>query len=138
MKASRESQNLSLKEVIEGTKIREHLLKAIEEDRYEIIKYPAYLKGFLKSYAKFIGLNPDDVVSDYQKYLETMIPLRAVPWDIPESHIPVYYFPWKEGIIAHTSSSSSTFPASTERGVKYGQSRCKGIPSVLWERDQIG
>jgi cytoskeletal protein RodZ len=34
------------------------------------------LKGFLKSYAKFLGLNPDDVVSGYQKYLETMIPLR--------------------------------------------------------------
>jgi cytoskeleton protein RodZ len=73
LKASRESQNLSLKEVSERTKIREHLPRAIEEDRYEILKYPAYLKGFLKTYAKSLGLNPDDVVGGYQKYLESMI-----------------------------------------------------------------
>ena len=73
LKASRESQNLSLKEVSERTKIREHILKAIEEDRYEILKYPAYLKGFLKTYAKFLGLNPEDIVRGYQKYLESMI-----------------------------------------------------------------
>jgi len=73
LKASRESQNLSLKEVSESTKIREPLLMAIEEDRYEIIKYPAYLKGFLKTYAKYLGLNPDDIVRGYQKFLESMI-----------------------------------------------------------------
>jgi cytoskeletal protein RodZ len=76
LKASRESQNLSLKEVSEGTKIREHLLRAIEEDRYEILKYPAYLKGFLKTYAKYLGLNPDDIVRDYQKFLESMVLLK--------------------------------------------------------------
>ena len=73
LKASRESQNLSLKEISERTKIREHFLKAIEEDRYEILKYPAYLKGFLKTYTKYLGLNPDDIVRGYQKYLESMI-----------------------------------------------------------------
>ena len=76
LKASRESRNLSLKEVSKSTKIREHLLKAIEEDRYEILKYPAYLKGFLKTYAKYLGLNPDDIVRGYQKYLESMILLK--------------------------------------------------------------
>ena len=76
MKASRESRNLTLKEVSESTRIREHLLKAIEEDRYEILKYPAYLKGFLKTYAKYLSLNPDDIVRGYQKYLESMILLK--------------------------------------------------------------
>ena len=83
LKASRESQNLFLKEVSERTKIREHILKAIEEDRYEILKYPAYLKGFLKAYAKYLGLNPDDIVRGYQKYLESMILLKE-----PESKRP--------------------------------------------------
>jgi len=76
LKASRESRNLTLKEVSESTRIREHLLKAIEEDRYEILKYPAYLKGFLKTYAKYLSLNPDDIVRGYQKYLESMILLK--------------------------------------------------------------
>ena len=148
------------------TKIREHLLKAIEEDRYEILKSPAYLKGFLKTYAKYLGLNPDDIVRGYQKYLESMILSKE-----PESkHLPTVSrkrlvlwlfvififitvlfigiflnhtyqflpFPGEEGIIAHTSASDSTFSAYSERGVKYGQSRCKRIRNILWERDQTG
>jgi cytoskeletal protein RodZ len=69
LKASRESRNLSLKEVSERTKIREHLLKAIEEDRYELLP-SVYAKGFLNIYAKYLGLDPDEIILGYQKYLE--------------------------------------------------------------------
>ena len=61
-KAERESRNLSLKEVSESTKIREHLLKVIEEDQYELISSPVYVKGFLNICAKYLGLNPDDII----------------------------------------------------------------------------
>jgi cytoskeletal protein RodZ len=70
LKAERESQNLSLKKVSESTKVREHLLKAIEEDRYELISSPVYVKGFLDAYSRYLGLDPDDVAHLYQKYLE--------------------------------------------------------------------
>ena len=48
-------------------------------------------------------------------------------WDIPESHIRVSSFPWKEGIITYAPASNSTFSTFSERGVKYGQSRCERI-----------
>jgi cytoskeletal protein RodZ len=70
LKAERESQNLSLKQVSESTKIRAHLLRAIEEDQYELISSPVYVKGFLEAYSRYLGLDPDDVVLQYQKYLE--------------------------------------------------------------------
>jgi cytoskeletal protein RodZ len=70
LKAERESRNLSLRQVFESTKIREHLLKAIEEDQYELISSPVYVKGFLDAYSRYLGLDPDDVVRLYQKYLE--------------------------------------------------------------------
>jgi cytoskeletal protein RodZ len=69
LKAERESQNLSLKQVSESTKIREHLLKAIEEDRYELLP-PVYAKGFLNIYTKYLGLDPNDIILGYQKHLE--------------------------------------------------------------------
>ena len=53
LKAERESRKLSLKEVSESTKIREPLLKAIEEDRYEFLP-PTYVKGFLNAYARYL------------------------------------------------------------------------------------
>jgi len=70
LKAERESQNLSLKQVSESTKIRAHLLKAIEEDQYELISSPVYVKGFLEAYSRYLGLDPNDVVLQYQNYLE--------------------------------------------------------------------
>ena len=69
LRAERESRNLSLEEVSESTKIRKHVLKAIEEDRYELLA-SVYLKGFLNTYAKYLGLNPNDVTLVYQRYLE--------------------------------------------------------------------
>jgi cytoskeleton protein RodZ len=72
LKTERESQNLSLKQVSESTKIRAHLLRAIEEDQYELISSPVYVKGFLEAYSRCLGLDPNDVVLQYQKYLEHM------------------------------------------------------------------
>ncbi len=79
-KAERESRKLSLSEVSESTKIREPLLKAIEEDRYDSL--PAgYLKGFLDTYARYLGLDTEEVILWYRKYAETLPPPRATEWN---------------------------------------------------------
>jgi len=62
LKAERESRNLSLKVISESTRIQEHLLKALEEDQYEVFKSSTYVKGFLRSYARYLGLNPTDLI----------------------------------------------------------------------------
>jgi transcriptional regulator with XRE-family HTH domain len=72
LKTERELRGLSREEVAESTKIREHFLKAIEEDRYELLPPGLYLRGFLTAYARYLGLDPNDVVRRYQKYLEEL------------------------------------------------------------------
>jgi cytoskeleton protein RodZ len=67
LKAERESQNLSLKEVSESTKIRELLLKALEEDQYELISSPVYVKGFIDAYARYLGLDSNNIILQYQQ-----------------------------------------------------------------------
>ena len=74
LREERQSRNLSLKEVSESTKIKERLLKAIEEDQYELLHSPVYVKGFLEAYARYLGLNPDDIILWYQKYHRNKIP----------------------------------------------------------------
>lgn len=77
LKGVRESRNLSLKEVSESTKTKERLPKAIEEDQYELLCSPVYVKGFLDAYARYLGLDPNDIILWYQKYHKNKIlPIR--------------------------------------------------------------
>ncbi len=71
LKAKRESQRIPLREVADATRIREAVLRAIEEDRYEDLPH-LYVKSFLGAYAKCLGLDPNDVVMLHQKYVEKL------------------------------------------------------------------
>lgn len=68
LRSQRELKKISLKELARQTKIREHLLKALEEDRYEDLPPPVYIKGFLASYARVVGLNPKDILQQYDQF----------------------------------------------------------------------
>jgi cytoskeletal protein RodZ len=71
LKAKRESQGISLREVADATRIREAVLRAIEVDRYEDLPH-LYIKSFLTAYAKFLGLDPTEVIMLHQKYAEKL------------------------------------------------------------------
>ena len=73
LKAERELRNLSLEEVAKYTKIKEDFIKAIEEDRYEHLPPAFYVKGFLTIYARYLGLDPHDVVQRYKECIEDII-----------------------------------------------------------------
>jgi transcriptional regulator with XRE-family HTH domain len=70
LRAEREFRNLSLEEVSKFTRIRRQFLNAIEEDRYELLPPAIYVKGYLTAYARYLGLDPNDMVLRYQKYLK--------------------------------------------------------------------
>lgn len=40
-------------------------LQALEEDRFDILPAPVFARGFLREYAKFVGLDADEVVTFY-------------------------------------------------------------------------
>ncbi len=63
----RQQRGISLEKVSEKTKILHSLLKNLEEDNYDLLPPPAYLKGIIKRYAQFLKLNPGKVVNLYQK-----------------------------------------------------------------------
>jgi len=71
LKAKRESQRISLRQVADATRIREAVLRAIEEDLYEDLPH-IYVKSFLSAYAKRLGLDPTDVIMLHQKYAEKL------------------------------------------------------------------
>jgi transcriptional regulator with XRE-family HTH domain len=72
LKAQRELRNLSVEEIAKSTKIRVVFLRAIEEDRYELLPSAVYVKGFLTLYARHLGLDPHDIGLRYQNYLKSL------------------------------------------------------------------
>ncbi len=69
LRAKRQSQNLSLKEVADAIRIREPVLRALEEDGYANL--PAiYVKSFLTAYAEYLGLDSDEVILVQKKIAE--------------------------------------------------------------------
>jgi cytoskeleton protein RodZ len=70
LKKERESRKISLKELSKNIKIREQFLKAVEEDRHDLLPSPTYVKGFLSAYAKYLGLDPNEVIIRYENFLK--------------------------------------------------------------------
>jgi len=70
LRQQRESKKISLREVAKSTKVREHILEAIEGDQYHLLPPNTYVKGFLLSYAKYLGLNSKDVLLRYRRDLK--------------------------------------------------------------------
>ncbi len=70
LRKERESRNLSLIEISKSTKVKEHLLKALEENQYELMPSVTYIKGFLLAYAKALGLDQNDILLRYDRALQ--------------------------------------------------------------------
>jgi transcriptional regulator with XRE-family HTH domain len=66
LKKIRLEKGLSLEEVHKKTKIHLDILEALEEDRL-INMVPIYVKGFLKIYCEFLGVNPGDFIVDFKR-----------------------------------------------------------------------
>ena len=63
LRAARQERGLSLDDAERGTRIRREFLEALEADDYERLPPPVYTRGFIRSYARWLGLDPDQVVS---------------------------------------------------------------------------
>ena len=64
-RSAREGRGLTLSEVAEHLRIRSVYLAAIEEENWSAIGAPVYTRGFLRTYARYLGLDPEEAVQDY-------------------------------------------------------------------------
>lgn len=69
---TRKRKGISLSEAAEATKIRRDFLLNIESNEYDYDLPEIYKRGFIKNYAKYLKLNPDKVLSQYQEHLITL------------------------------------------------------------------
>ena len=57
LREAREKQRLTPADVHRSLRIRERYLTALEAEQWELLPGDAYVKGFLRTYAEFLGLN---------------------------------------------------------------------------------
>ncbi len=67
LRAARTAMSKSLEEISNDTNIGKQYLAALEEDKYDIFPAPIYIRGFLNVYARYVGLDPDALMDQYDK-----------------------------------------------------------------------
>lgn len=65
LRRQREMREISLRDIADRTKISLRYLEAMEADRFDLLPAAVFAKGFLREYARYVGLSPDDVVNHY-------------------------------------------------------------------------
>jgi cytoskeleton protein RodZ len=65
LREARLRQELDFPALEERTKIRPKYLRALEDERFDLLPAPTYVKGFLRSYAEALGLDGQPFVDEY-------------------------------------------------------------------------
>lgn len=79
----RETRNLTLDDVSKVTKISPRMLQAIEEQKFDVLPGGVFNKGFIRAYAKHLGINDEEAVTEYLDCLrQAQIAAQAV-WEPP-------------------------------------------------------
>ena len=65
LREARRRRGLELPACEAGTKIRAKYLVALEEEQFEIMPEPTYVRGFLRTYAEFLGVDPRPLLEEY-------------------------------------------------------------------------
>jgi cytoskeletal protein RodZ len=104
LSTERRRQGKQLTDVVEGTKIRGRLLDSLEQGRYDDLPSPAYVKGYIQSYARYLEIPAEPLLDQFKlesanivrrdtpidRYLaaipkETVVPRRGTAHEIPRN-----------------------------------------------------
>ncbi len=66
-RAAREARGIALSEAAEQIRIRSVYLAAIEEENWSAIGVPVYIRGFIRTYARFLKLDPEEAVATFNR-----------------------------------------------------------------------
>jgi cytoskeletal protein RodZ len=95
LKREREMRGVSLEEVSAATRISTRFLEAIESDRWESLPGGVFNRGFIRSVARYLGLDEDSMVAEYALETRGRVDAGVVP-DAPMA-MPRN---WKPAIVA--------------------------------------
>lgn len=87
LKKEREQRKITLDDISLSTKIATRFLVAIEEEQFDQLPGGIFNKGFVRSYARYLGIDENQAVADYVAATTTILP-ESPQGEIPERKVP--------------------------------------------------
>ena len=87
LKKEREKRSITLEQISLSTKIGTRMLQALEEDKFSQLPGGIFNKGFVRSYARYVGLDEDQTVADYLQASGEAPPLPSEESSAPQLRI---------------------------------------------------
>src|ERR1700758_104034 len=89
LKKEREQRGITLDDISLTTKIGTRLLRALEEEKFEQLPGGIFNKGFVRAYARHVGLDEDQTIADYMSAVNENQPTtqegpEAFPVQVPQ------------------------------------------------------
>jgi len=70
LKRSRDRLKIDIGKAESDTRIRAKYLRALENEEWSVLPGPTYVKGYLRTYGKYLGLDTDALVDEYRRTIE--------------------------------------------------------------------
>ena len=71
LRTEREKQGLTREDIADATKLRRHFIDALEEEEWDKLPPPVFVKGFITSYARTLHLNAREILKLYDRDVPT-------------------------------------------------------------------
>lgn len=81
---AREAKKISLDDASNVTKIGARMLQAIEEEKFDLLPGGVFNKGFIRAYAKHLGINDEEAVTEYLACLRRAQIEAQAAWEPPK------------------------------------------------------
>ena len=79
LKRARIARKQSIEDVSSATKINTSMIRAIESDAFAKLPGGLFTRGFLRAYAREVGVDPEEIVDRYRSQFEGEAPAPAAP-----------------------------------------------------------
>ena len=79
LRETRLRNRVDITEVEAGTKIRAKYLRALENEEWDLLPGPTFVKTFLRSYADYLGLDSRLLVEEYKQRFERPSTMELTP-----------------------------------------------------------
>ena len=80
LRETRMRNRIDITEVEAGTKIRAKYLRALENEEWDLLPGPTFVKTFLRSYADYLGLDSRQLVEEYKQRFERPSTMELTPF----------------------------------------------------------
>lgn len=85
LESTRRMHNLSIEQVAADTRISARFIQALEDEQFDVLPAPVYVRGFLRSYANYLRMDPQPLLDELSRYEEAdgYVVRGPAPWRGP-------------------------------------------------------